>query len=72
MVEYHIGQKVRFRGGAHVSERAMREGGVVEGYDEVDEVDYVIVKVPASEGFRSFTQYVLPHELRSETKENVG
>lgn len=57
MTEYHIGQRVRFVRGAPVSDRLIDRVAIVEGYDEVDDADYVIVSVDGIE------QWVLPREI---------
>lgn len=61
-MEFHIDQAVRFLAGAQVSAAASAVGGgKVAGYDEVDDVDYVIVTVKGDK--KSFEQWVLPEEI---------
>lgn len=56
-MEFFVGQRVRFTPDAEVSPRLIVKPAKVEGYDEVDDVDYVIVIVDGIE------QWVLPDEL---------
>lgn len=65
MTEYHIGQRVRFAPGAYVSARLIDRPARVERYEEVDEVDYVIVTVDGVE------QWVLPGEILPLKKETA-
>lgn len=68
LVEFYVGERVRIRPGADVSDHAAAHDGLVtvEGYEEVDDVDYVIVKVPAMPGRVAFTQLVSPEEIEPE------
>lgn len=69
-MEYHIGERVRFRPGAEVADEAMRVGGgTVEGYEEANDQDYVIVRV--RNGGLPFDQWVLSEEIEPEDKANV-
>lgn len=72
MTEFHIGQQVIFTSDAEVTNAAANVGGgVVTGYDEVDEVDYVVVLVKGFNGV-SFEQWVLPEEAQSLLDAKLG
>lgn len=66
MPEFYVGESVRVCAGAEVSDLARRAPFLeVEGYEEIDGEDFVIVRVPAGHGHVSFTQLVLPEEIES-------
>lgn len=61
MVEFYVGESVRFTSFAEVADHLKGAIGVVEGYDEVDNVDFVIVSIAGENG--KFDQWVLPDEI---------
>lgn len=70
--EFHIRERVRFRPGAIITKSAAACGrGVVDGYDEANGEDFVIVRV-RPEGMAAFDQWVLPNEIEPEAKGDVA
>jgi len=60
-MEFCIGDRVNFTSGAYVSAALKALTGTVEGYEEVDGVDYVTVSLKGANG--KFDQWVLPEEI---------
>jgi len=60
-MEFFFGDRVRFTEAAYVSDAIKALDGIVEGYEEVDGEDFVIVNVEGPKG--KFDQWVLPDEL---------
>lgn len=65
-MEFCIGDTVRFMSWAQVSSSLKALIGTVEGYEEVDGEDYVIVSLPGPQG--KFDQWVTPGEIAPAAK----
>lgn len=61
MIEYLIGDRVRIL--PHALTSGVGGEGIVEGYDEHDQEDFVIVRVLGEAGKKDFEQWLLPREI---------